>query len=175
MADLKSVKITGQTINSIKNAFVSESLAAKFIVEAVGEDIDPEKYYPAEGFLKALKNIGSTMNPAVLRNVGTKIIESAQWPQGLDSLTSGLASISVAYKMNHEPNNPTIIGDYIYAKIGEGEYTITCTNPYPCEFDEGIINGVARTFEKNVFVKHMDGPCRKKGDDRCIYLIRKII
>lgn len=174
MVDLKAVKIIGQTINSIKKAFVSEALATKFIVEAVGEDIDPEKFYLAEDFLNAMKNIGSSMNPAVLRNVGTKIIESAQWPQGIDSLSAGLASISVAYKMNHKPNDPSIIGDYIYAKTGEGKYTITCTNPYPCEFDEGIVNGVARTFEKSVYVKHMDGPCRKKGDDRCVYQVRKI-
>ena len=172
--DLKSVKIIGQTINSIKKAFVREKFATKFIVDAVGEHVEEDKFYPAEGFLKALDNIGSKMDVAVLQKIGTKIIESAQWPPGVDNLTAGLQSISVAYKMNHQPNDVAIIGDYEYNKIGENEFTITATNPYPCDFDLGIVRGVAKTFESGVFVRHLEGSCRKRGNSKCVYQVKKI-
>ncbi|MHA1673541.1 MAG: hypothetical protein ACTSYI_07925 [Promethearchaeota archaeon] len=172
--DLKSVKINGQTILSIKKGLLSEKIATKFIVEAVGESVEEDKFYPAEGFLKALNNIGEKMNVAIMKKVGTKIVEAAKWPPGIDSLDSAMQSISVAYKMNHRPNDAAIIGDYIYNKIDERECTITATNPYPCDFDEGIVNGVARTIEKSVFVTHLEGSCRKNGDSKCVYLIRKV-
>ncbi len=172
--DLKSVKINGRTINSIKKGLLSEKIATKFIVEAVGENVEDDKFYSAEGFLKALNNIGEKMNVVILKNVGTKIVEAAKWPSGIDSLDSAMQSISVAYKMNHQPNDSEIIGDYIFNKVSERECTITATNPYPCDFDEGIVYGVARTVEKNVFVEHMEGSCRKKGDSKCVYRIRKV-
>ena len=172
--DLKSVQINGQTINSIKKGLLSEKLATKFIVEAVGENVVEDKFYPAEAFLKALKNIGEKMNSVILKNVGTKIVESAKWPSGIDSLESAMQSISVAYKMNHRPNDSAIIGDYIYNKISERECTITATNPYPCDFDEGIVEGVSRTIEKNVFITHLEGSCRKNGDSQCVFQIKRV-
>ena len=114
--DLKSVRINGQTINSIKKTLLSEKLATKFIVDAVGEEVVDDIYYPAEGFLNALNAIGEQMNIIILKKVGTKIIESAQWPSDVDSFESAMQSISVAYKLNHRPNDAAIIGDYIYGR-----------------------------------------------------------
>ena len=90
----------------------------------MGEKVEDNKFYPAEDFLNALNSIGTKMDAVVLQKVGSKIMESAQWPPGVDSLTSGLQSISAAYKMNHQPNDSAVIGDYIYDKQGEGEYTM---------------------------------------------------
>ncbi|MHA1521897.1 MAG: hypothetical protein ACTSVZ_12210 [Promethearchaeota archaeon] len=173
--DLKTVKINGQTINSIKKALLSEKLASKFIIEAVGEEVKDDEYYPADGFLRALNSIGEKMNVVILKKVGTKIMESAQWPPGVDSLESALKSISVAYKMNHRPNDTAIIGDYIYNKLSDEACTITATNPYPCDFDEGIVEGVAKSFETNIFIEHVEGSCRKNGDSKCVYLIKKAL
>ncbi len=170
---IMAVQIIGQTILSIKKAFLSDKLATKFIVKAVGEDIDPTKFYPARAFLQALRDIGTKMSPTVLKKVGAMIIESAKWPPGVDSFEDGLQSISVAYKMNHRPNDVNVIGDYIYEKKDDKSWTLTCTNPYPCDFDEGIIKGVAKAFNAHVNVKHAVGDCRKNGNRKCVYLINK--
>ena len=52
---------------------------------------------------------------------------------------------------------------------------VLCSNPYPCEFDFGIVEHTARMFApKGVVtsVHHDDSqPCRKKGADSCTYRI----
>lgn len=53
---------------------------------------------------------------------------------------------------------------------------MTCDNPYPCDFDHGIISAMARRFQPKdslvVHVEHMDSePCRKQGADSCSYLV----
>ena len=51
-----------------------------------------------------------------------------------------------------------------------------CKNPYPCDFDKGIIKAVAKKFKPkdsvNIIVEHDESaPCRKKGADSCTYLV----
>ncbi len=44
---------------------------------------------------------------------------------------------------------------------------MTCDDPYPCDFDMGILHGFAARFSQDallVRVKHGEGGCRKRGD-----------
>lgn len=166
----QNATIIGQTIKSVQKAFISKDLGSRLLTNFLGEEVNDRKFYPVADFLKAL----GTLNSAVLWSVGTKIIESAIWPPGVDSFESALQSISVAYKMNHKPNDPNIIGDYIVKKDGDGKYTLTCTNLYPCDFDIGIVKGVSKVFNTVASVTHNPGPCRKKGDAKCVYTIKVI-
>ncbi len=119
---------------------------------------------------------------------GKKIPESAVFPPDVKDIVSGLKSIDVAYHMNHSngmgellfnPNNAP--GNQIIEGIGHYEYNpgqdnrhavIVCKNPYPCEFDRGIITTMARRFEQGSSVQHDDTkPCRKKGADSCTYSV----
>ena len=49
----------------------------------------------------------------------------------------------MAYHMNHRNG---IIGDYKFEKTSDTSAKIICTNPYPDEFDKGIITTMARRF-----------------------------
>jgi hypothetical protein len=53
---------------------------------------------------------------------------------------------------------------------------MVCANPYPCDFDRGIVEAMAGRFrpQGSVPVVRHDGaqPCRKTGGESCTYLIR---
>jgi hypothetical protein len=49
---------------------------------------------------------------------------------------------------------------------------MTCTNPFPCAFDMGLINGFMNKLRASgsiPIVKHGEGPCRMKGANECNY------
>ena len=173
MVSLSNIEIIGAVLNSIKKGFISESIALKMIEEGIGtKDLVDQNYYPASGFLTALNKIGEKIGAASLMKVGSKIMESAVWPPNVTNLEQGLASINEAYKMNHRPNDPKKIGEYQFKKIKDAEYEIHCTNPYPCDFDQGLVMGVAKRFNSKAVVLHSQESCRKKGQDQCIYKVR---
>ena len=48
-------------------------------------------------------------------------------------------------------------------------------NPYPCDFDRGLLDALGRRFEPaNPYldiVHHDNAPCKKSGADSCTYTI----
>ncbi|MBI5030397.1 MAG: hypothetical protein HZB51_07710 [Chloroflexi bacterium] len=105
--------------------------------------------------------------------IGRQIPQNAKWPPDVDTIEKGLRSIDVAYHMNHRGGE---IGSYRFEPTGKNSAKMICQNPYPCDFDLGIIDAVAHKFKPAnvpmVTVKHDDSqPCRKKGADSCTYLI----
>ena len=74
--------------------------------------------------------------------------------------------------MNHRGGE---IGHYNHKSYGPNKATIECANPYPCDFDRGIIEAMATRFKPNgaiVKVQHdASKPCRKNGADSCTYQV----
>ena len=174
MVDLIGVKITGTTINSIIQSFMSQGVAKSFIENALGTaEIKLDEFYPADKFHEMLGQIEKDMHSAVVRRVGMNIIETAKWPPGIENAEAALASIDVAYKMNHEPNDPKKIGTYTFKKIDYKNFEIHCDNAYPCSLDDGVIYAAAKKFHDNtVAVKHVKGSCRSNGDQKCVYTVK---
>lgn len=135
------------------------------------------QFYPLQALLNAMKEISQEIGPHLLTRIGERIAFNAQLPPGLDSLEQCLASIDVAYHMNHRGGE---IGHYNYAYKGfEGglhRATMTCPNCYPCAFDLGVIEGFSQRFVPSdaagLVVRHDDTqPCRQKGGNSCTYLV----
>lgn len=78
----------------------------------------------------------------------------------------------MAYHLNHRGGE---IGSYKYQSTGPKSGKLVCHNPYPSDFDQGIITAAARKFAPpGVFpaVKLDEtAPTRKKGADACTFLI----
>ena len=136
---------------------------------------DPKhgQWYSQQSWLDAFKAIANMVGEASLFYVGENIPEKANWPSGINSIEKALASIDVAYHMNHRGGE---IGNYKFQKTGDRSGKMVCNNPYPCEFDRGIIEAVATKYKpkRSSFVKveHDDlQPCRQEGADSCTYLI----
>ena len=79
----------------------------------------------------------------------------------------------MAYHMNHRGGE---IGNYNFEKTGERSAKIVSQNPFPCAFDRGIFEAMARRFKPEdaatVTVKHDDAAaCRTKDGESCTYTV----
>jgi hypothetical protein len=149
----------------------------------------PGEWYPFQDFLDAYREIAETIGSRTLFVIGQKLPENAIFPPEINNFETAMASIDVAYHMNHRMNGVPMfdsatgkmlegIGHYHFKKLAKETRRVVmiCENPYACEFDRGIIDGMATRFKPSgtsfVEVAHDDGqPCRKKGADACTYNI----
>jgi hypothetical protein len=147
----------------------------------------PGQWYSQQAWLDSFQTISNRIGPATLFVIGQKIPENAQFPPSLDTIEKALPAIDVAYHMNHRLRGETLfnpgtgqmkegIGHYTFTKTGPSRGEMVCDNPYPCEFDKGIIDAMVRRFKPSgsivAEVIHDDrAPCRKKGADSCTYAI----
>jgi hypothetical protein len=81
----------------------------------------------------------------------------------------------MAYKMNHKGGD---IGYYKLVSFDKKERTaiVECKNPYPSEFDRGIITTMVRKFKpadslRNDVTLDTSKPTRIGGADSCTYKV----
>jgi hypothetical protein len=167
------VEVNGAAILSVLEGCPAKTMGIMILASNGIDDPKPGHWYSQQAWLNAFKEISDKIGASTLFSIGQKIPENALFPPGLNSLIGALGSIDVAYHMNHQGGE---IGHYKFVKIGEKSAKMVCNNPYPCDFDLGIITAMSKRFkpEKAMFVdvKHDDTcSCRKKGDDSCTYAI----
>ncbi len=191
MAEFKSfdsrVEVNGQTILSILEGMRGFEVSARKILfkYGIGNPVH-NKWYSQQSWLDAFEHITSKIGSVVLKNIGKKIPENANWPIHINSITSALKSIDIAYHMNHRINKKILydhktgnlhegIGNYIFKKISKNSVKMICNNPYPCSFDKGIIKAIVLKFKPHgysvLFKEHIANGCRKNGDNSCTYYI----
>ena len=168
------VEVNGETVLSVIDGMGSfKAQAVKILAENGISHPQPGHWYLQQAWLNAFKFIAEKIGPNTLYTIGRKIPENARFPPDIDTIGKGLSAIDVAYHMNHRGGE---IGSYKLTDISHRSATMICNNPYPCDFDWGIIEAIARKFKPAesllVMVKHDDSaPCRKKGASSCSYLI----
>lgn len=168
-----NVEVRGQAVISILAGMAhSKDRALKILSKHGIDNPTPEGWYSQRAFLEAFRDIAEEIGPYALYCIGEKVPEHAKFPPDIDSMEKALSSIHTAYHMNHRGGD---IGSYEFHTAPDGAMRFVCRNPYPCEFDRGIIESLARRFAPaggHVTVRHDDAaPCREKGDDSCSYSI----
>jgi len=184
------IDVYGSSLDAIVEAFkLFPSIALKRLVShgigtvnARGEiTIDREGWYSQASWLAAFEGIATTVGTRALFQIGQHVPKHAIFPPSITDIRSGVASIDVAYHMNHRKNgkpmfDPTTgqktkgIGRYGTADNGDRKIIVVCENPYPYDFDRGILTAIAGRFERTVCVFHDErAPCRKNGADSCTY------
>ncbi len=166
-----SVEVNGETVLSIVDGMgAMKSVAMGILAQNGIKDPKPGQWFKQQAWLDAFKQISASVGPNTLAQIGQKIPENAQFPPEIDAIEKALSAIDVAYHMNHRGGE---IGSYAYKPEGPNKATLVCANPYPCDFDRGIIVAMARRFGPkagNVRVVHDDAAaCRKKGQESCTY------
>lgn len=182
----KGVEVNGQTVLSVVAGSTFKNMAVKYLNEYGIVDPKPDQWYSQQSWLDSFKHIAAHVGPLTLVNIGRKIPENANWPPQVTDIHSALASIDIAYHMNHRLNHQVLfdpstgammegIGHYGYEKIDEHTVKMICNNPYPCDFDKGIIEAAANKFKSPGAIVKMvhDHPelCRNNGADTCTYII----
>jgi hypothetical protein len=175
MAQFKSfeagVEVCGAAVLSIVEGMDLSRTMARRVLSAHGI-VDPtrESWHPQQAWLDAFREIAGSVGPATLRRIGTKIPETALWPPSIRTIEDALSSIDIAYHMNHRGGE---VGHYAFTKSASTTGSMVCGNPYPCEFDHGIVEATAAKFAPPrlvVAVRHDDAlPCRSRGGDSCTY------
>jgi hypothetical protein len=175
-----AVEVSGEVVAAFVAGFPQDfkKSGLEILVERGISSPRPGEFYPLQRLLDAMKQIGNRYSDQMLFRVGQQIALHAKLPPDIDSLEKSLASIDVAYHMNHRRGD---IGHYVYSSgenTGSGMHraTMVCANPYPCAFDRGCIEGFAERFKPpqciDVVVRHDDSrPCRRHGGDSCTHVI----
>ena len=168
-----AVEVNGETVRAMVAGmselapFARKALAAHGVSEP-----QPGQWYPQQAWLEAFREIAETLGPNTLFRIGCKIVDHAHFPSGIGSIEEALAAIDVAYQMNHRGGD---IGSYEFVRTTPRSGRVICRNPYPSDFDRGIIQSVANRFlaEGDRFSVHMDynSPTRKTGADSCTFLV----
>jgi len=173
VASSPNVEVNGETVYAIVDGMGGFKAKAIKILEENGiHDPKPGQWYNQQAWLNSFKVIAEQIGNSTLNAIGQKIPENAKFPPEVDSIHKALFVIDVAYQMNHRNGE---IGNYIYEKIGERSAKFVCTNPYPDEFDKGIIMAMAKKFKTPIFnlVVTIDETQtnRMKGGDSTTFLV----
>jgi hypothetical protein len=163
-----NVEVNGRTILATV-AGVGEFTLDFFKAQGIAE-IDPQGWYPQQAWLDVLKQLNEEGIAMTL--AGMSIPKNADFPPGIDGLPDALAAIDVAYQMNHRNGD---IGEYKFERLSANHIRLTCRNPYPSDFDYGIIYQMALEFEAphvDAVVERDGAPSRLKGDDACVFNVR---
>ncbi|MEQ9362831.1 MAG: hypothetical protein RIF32_01230 [Leptospirales bacterium] len=186
------IEVNGQTVYAIVDGLGAfQSLAKRHLLaQGIGEESDDQlvikasAWYPQAAWLKAFESIATAIGDGTLFKIGEAIPRNAQFPPSVTDIRSAVASVDVAYHLNHRKDGKVLfdeatgqmsegIGHYGYeAAEGRNEILSTCTNPYPCAFDRGILTSMARRFERGAKIVHAEGGiCRNNGGASCTYII----
>jgi len=172
----QGVEVNGQTVLSIVNALEGGRSSRFKILEKHGIiDIQPQAWYSQKAWLDAFREISETLGAHTLFAIGEAIPENAIFPPEIDTLQKALGSIDLAYHLNHRGGE---IGHYTLTHFDEHmrNATMVCNNPYPSEFDRGIITTMVKKFvppSSLIFDVSLDRTreSRLGGANSCTYII----
>jgi len=167
------VLVNGQTVLAVVKGMGAFAQTASDILARHGiKSPDPMGWYPQQAWLDAFRDIAKSIGSRALNQIGQSIPKSAKFPPGIDSVEKALGSLDAAYHMNHRGGE---IGHYNFTENGEGKGVVECRNPYPCDFDAGIIDAMVRRFvpagSMPKVVHDSAKPCRAKQGESCTFVV----
>ncbi len=170
------IEVNGRTIMSFTKALkVYEPILLKVLSDNGIDEVEPEGWYKQEQWLNAFRVVGERYGGNTLFAIGKAIPEHAEFPPSIKNLEQALSAINVAYHMNHRGGD---IGYYKLLKFSDELKTalVECRNPYPSDFDRGIITAMVRKFKPETSIVSRvelngDSPSRLTGADSCTYKV----
>jgi hypothetical protein len=169
------VEVAGNSVQALINAMEFLKLKARQVLSAHGiESLEPDKWYPISSVIDSFNDILKEVGPHTTRSIGRCVPKSAAFPPTINSFETALLSLDQAYRMNHRGTGD--IGSYRYLPGAANSASMMCDNPYPCEFDQGIIEALYDRFPPKgsirLRIEHGPGGCRAKGAHSCTYHLK---
>lgn len=169
------VMVTGEAILSVVNALSSNKEKRVKILKKHNIDPELDQWYNQQDWLDAFKEMYEEIGTTTLFLIGKAIPKNANWPDSIKTLEDALKSIDIAYHMNHKGGD---IGHYELAKYDDESHiaVMICRNPYPSDFDRGIISYMLRKYKPNYsydYGVYLDKSkeTRLMGGESCTYNI----
>ena len=134
----------GRTVLAVSSGMLVGAVARELLESCGLSSIQPAEWYSQQAWLDVYRKIHDYLGPDTLYSIGRRFPYSAQFPdEQMFDVPSALQSIDVAYHHAHRGGE---IGEYKYVEVGLDHYEIRCNNPYPNQFDIGIIASLVERF-----------------------------
>ena len=166
------IEVLGSSIiSTISSLPDEEESSIKEIFAQHGiENPNGDEWYSNQTNLAALSTLYQKFGSGMLQKIGRDKPKNINWPPEIETATDAIMSINKAYQKNHRNGK---IGGYHAEKLDDSRIKLLCDNPYPCSFDEGIIEGVTFEFATGTaIVNEIGDQCREEGGNHCTYEVK---
>lgn len=170
-ASAPEVEVDARAVQIVLSGIVLRGVGVELLRRA---GIDPNaqvRWHPWQAWLNVFRTISEKLGPDTLYSIGYRVPYVIEFPaQEMRDVPSALRAIDVAYHHAHRNGE---IGCYEFTELGVGSWIVRCSNPYPCDFDLGIIQSLVERYRGTLLysVHHVSGPCRKLGGSECRYQV----
>jgi hypothetical protein len=166
VASTPNAEIIGQAMLGIVNNLRHDELLPLLTQYGV-EKIDPERWYPQQIFLDIYRDMqdGKINSSENMVAIAVKIVETAVFPPGINSVETMIQAISMIYKSNIR-NVPETEG-YWGEIVGPGHAVVKDNSPYLPDSTYGFIWALVKRFrpEGSQFVVRILNPNAGVTDD----------
>lgn len=144
----------------------SQSVIEKLLVDSGVDRIDPDRWYDFEWASSMYFKIQDVVGRGAVIEVGKKMIETAEFPPGIDDIPSLLQSLDAAYRLNARGPD---IGEITCELEDEHSATLVWTPKFPCALNIGIMEGACSRYGATALIEHGAGGCIDAGGNACTY------
>jgi hypothetical protein len=169
---LSGVEVQSSTAKALMDALGLLSQETRRILAQHGiPTLVQQEWYPIETLLGCLRDIRSQMGPYTLHSLGRLSAQHIAFLPTVGSFPVALASLHEAYQTRHRGQEN--LGGYHAESHGGRAARIRCDNPYPCEFDQGLLESLFERFPPQEAFRlrcaHVPDGCRTQGAPACLY------
>src|SRR5688572_30361654 len=119
---------------------------AEIVRKHLGEEIQPDQWYPMQKQLDIIKDIDAGSNPVEAHvALGMQFMEAVPFPPEVAAIPEALEVIAHVFR-NIGRNLPEAFGAFT-KKVGERHYLLLNNTPYPTEELFGLVWAVANRFK----------------------------
>jgi hypothetical protein len=163
-------KTLGASIRPVFDAMGDE--VRDVVIDHHLASLDPKTWYPQQEYLDVFNDIYER-DFNVMHNmvaIGMRVLESATFPPGVNTLEEALGSLDAYYHLNNKDKT----GGWDVTIKGK-QATCVSTTPFPADFEYGLIYALVRRFlpKKHTFTVTYDGSdlIHKGIDAPCTYQV----
>lgn len=173
-ASSPEVEVDGRTILAVSSGMLVADVSRELLESCGLAEIEPSGWYLQQRWLDAYRKIHELLGADTLYSIGRRIPYSAEFPdEQMFNVPTALQSIDIAYHNAHRNGE---IGHYKFVEIGLDDFEIRCDNPYPNEFDLGIIMSLVERFRGRMQYKvgYKQAAVNPAEDNSCVFEIMRI-
>lgn len=171
---VKKIQVRGAGILSLIDAMSLFRKQAQEMLDSHGlGSVVEDQWYPLQQVLDTFVSIEAKIGPNTIKAIGRNIPGRVLLPPHIATLEQALGTLDAAYRMNHR--SEATLGSYSYSSLGARSAQVISASPYPCSFDEGLLEGMSERFRPKdslwLRIEHDERGCRKSGAASCRYRV----
>lgn len=173
-ASSPQVEVDGRTVLAVTSGMLVGSVARELLESCGLSAVQQAEWYPQQAWLDVYRKINDCLGADTLYSIGRRIPYSAAFPDDqMFDVPSALQAIDVAYRNAHRGGE---IGHYTFLERGLDHYEVCCDNPYPNEFDFGVISSLVERFHGRLqfHIRIKQDAADPEQDNTCIIEIVRV-